>query len=143
MPFFFICFCPLVRLPFFLFCPWVFSYFLSIYLIVHLSLCHFVLLSFCTFVLLSLGPFVLKFLWPVSFSQLSNKACPNTWLPKTLTSVQLQPIITELCPAMVTYSPSNYSPQYKNIKLFLFLVLSKLIRKLVRLAAAKRRNPSV
>ena len=34
-------------------------------------------------------------------------------------------------PAMVTYSPSNHSPQYKNIKLFLFLVLSKLIQKLV------------
>ena len=64
-------------------------------------------------------------------SQLSIKACPNTWLPKTLTSVQLQPIIAELCPAIVTYSPSNHSPQYKNIKLFLSLVLSKLIQKLV------------
>ena len=64
-------------------------------------------------------------------AQLSIKACSNTWLPKTLTSVELQPIIAELCPAMVTYSPSNHSPQYKNIKLFLFLVLSKLIWKLV------------
>ena len=53
-----------------------------------------------------------------SVTQLSIKAYPNTWLPKTLTSVQLPPIIAELCPAMVTYSPSNHSPQYKNIKLF-------------------------
>ena len=69
--------------------------------------------------------------WGTLQAQLSTKACPNTWLPKTLTSVQLQPIIAELCPAMATYSPSNHSPQYKNLKLFLFLVLSKLIRKLV------------
>ena len=68
-----------------------------------------------------------------SSSQLSNKACPNTWLPKTLTSVQLQPIIAELCPAMVTYSPSIHSPQYKNIILFMFLVLSKLILVLSKL----------
>ena len=64
-------------------------------------------------------------------AQLSIKACPKTWLPKTLTSVQLQPIIADLCPAMVTFSPSNHSPQYKNIKLCLSLVLSKLIQKLV------------
>ena len=63
-------------------------------------------------------------------SQLSIKAFPNTWLPKTLTSVQLQPIIIQLCPAMLTYSPSNHSPQYNNIKHFLFLVLGKLIQKL-------------
>ena len=31
---------------------------------------------------------------------------------------------------MLTYSPSNDSPQYKIIKLFLLLVLSKLIQKL-------------
>ena len=76
-------------------------------------------------------PSFIPVIYPIVLSQLSIKACPNTWLPKTLTSVQLQPIIAELCPAMVTYSPSNYSPQYKNIKLFLFLVLSKLIQKLV------------
>ena len=74
-------------------------------------------------------------------TQLSIKACPNAWLPKTLTSVQLQPIIAELCPAMVTYSPSNHSPQYKNIKLVLFLVLSKLIRKLVLLWAGTTKFP--
>ena len=51
-------------------------------------------------------------------SQLSIKACPNTWLLKTLTSVQLQPIIAELCLVMVTYSLSNHSPQYNSIKLF-------------------------
>ena len=63
-------------------------------------------------------------------AQLSMKACPNTWLPKTLTSVQLQPNIAELCPAMVTYSPSNHSPQHKNIGLFLSLVSSEIIQKL-------------
>ena len=50
--------------------------------------------------------------------QLSIKACPNIWLPKTLISVQLQPNLAEHCPAMVTYSPSNQSPQYKNKRLF-------------------------
>ena len=61
-------------------------------------------------------------------TQLSTKACPNIWLPKTLTSVQLQLIIAKLCLAMVTYSPSNDSPQYKNN---IIIVLSKLIQKLV------------
>ena len=65
------------------------------------------------------------------YSQLSIKACPNTWLPKTLTSVQLQPNIAEHFPAMVTYSPSKHSPQCKSKRLFLFLVLNKLIRKLI------------
>ena len=41
------------------------------------------------------------------------KACPNNWLPKTLTSVQLQPELAKLYPAMVTYSPSNHSALYK------------------------------
>ena len=62
--------------------------------------------------------------------QLSIRACPNTWLPKKLTSLHLQPIIAELCPAMVTYSPSNHSPWNQNIRLFLCLVLSKFIQKL-------------
>ena len=72
--------------------------------------------------------------WPsinTYISQLSIKACPNIWLPKTLTSVQLQPNIAEHCPAMVTYSPSNHSPQCKKKRRFLFLVLSKPIPKLI------------
>ena len=52
------------------------------------------------------------------------------WLPKTFTSVQLQPNIAELWPAIVTYSPSNHSPQYKYLELFLCLVLSKFNQKL-------------
>ena len=56
--------------------------------------------------------------------QLSIKACPNTSLPKTLTSVQLQLNIAELCPAIVTYSPSNHSLQYNNTRLFLFIIFS-------------------
>ena len=52
-----------------------------------------------------------------SCAQLSITARPNTWLPKTLTSVQLQPNIADLCPAMVTYSSSNHSPQYKYMRL--------------------------
>ena len=68
--------------------------------------------------------------WLFATSQLSIKACPNTWLPKTLTSVQLQPNIAELCPAMVTYSPSNHSSQYKHRMLFMSLELSKFIQKL-------------
>ena len=65
-------------------------------------------------------------------SQLSIKACPNTWLLKTLTFVLLQPKIAKLYPAMVTYPPFNHNLQYKNIRLYLFLVVSKLIRKLVK-----------
>ena len=64
-----------------------------------------------------------------SISQVSIRACPKTLLPKTLTSVQLQPKIAELFPAMVTYSASNHSLQYKNITLFLSLVLSNLFPK--------------
>ena len=35
--------------------------------------------------------------------------CPNTWLSKTPTSVKLQSNIAELCPALVTYSPTNHN----------------------------------
>ena len=54
----------------------------------------------------------------------------GTWLPNTLTPVQLKPHIAKLCPAKVTYSPSNHSPQYKCLGLFICLLLSKFIQKL-------------
>ena len=51
-------------------------------------------------------------------SQLSIKDCPNTLLPKTLTSVQLHETIAKLFIAMLIYSPSNNSPHYKIIRVF-------------------------
>ena len=48
---------------------------------------------------------------------------------KTFTAVQLQPNIEELCPAMVTYSPSNRSQKHKTKRLFLSLVFRKFIQK--------------
>ena len=48
-----------------------------------------------------------------SSAQLSSEACPNNWLQKELTSVQLHPNITKLCPAMVVCEQTNINPQYK------------------------------
>ena len=104
-------------------------------------------LNMCICVLIYCNKFVIKsFIWQSSdtctppnelywsicqwqiMSQLSIKTCPITWLPKTLASVQLQPNIAKLCPAMVTYSPSNQSPKNNYLRLFLWLVLGKFIK---------------
>ena len=104
-------------------------------------------LNMCICVLIYCNKFVIKsFIWQSSdtctppnelywsicqwqiMSQLSIKTCPITWLPKTLASVQLQPNIAKLCPAMVTYSPSNPSPKYNYLWPFLWLVLSEFIK---------------
>ena len=44
-----------------------------------------------------------------STTQLSFKACPNTWLPKTLTIITPQPTLPELCPAKVTNSEVSWT----------------------------------
>ena len=41
--------------------------------------------------------------------QLSIEACPNTWLPKTLTSIQLQLNTKKLFPGVVPFSPSKHT----------------------------------
>ena len=43
------------------------------------------------------------------------EACPNTWLPKTLTWVQLHPKITELCLAIGSYC---LGPKYRQARFF-------------------------
>ena len=58
-----------------------------------------------------------------TISQLSDENSPNNRLPKTLNSVQLQPNITYLCPAMVACFYSNLDLKIQENKGCYFLKL--------------------
>ena len=66
----------------------------------------------------------------LSKPQLSIEACPKTWLPKTLTSLQLNPNITQLSPAMVAYCHSNLVHNTSKFGFFVVPSIEYVIQKL-------------